>query len=81
MPPSTGTRAKVREFASKRISDFLPRLNISFIRLYQNTGDTSASCRIKWGVRILLLSRGRPYLQKHRFTLRRASPPPENERG
>ena len=42
---STGDRAKVREFVSKRISDFRPRLRISFIRLRQNTGDTSANCR------------------------------------
>ena len=27
----TGDRAKVREFGSKRISDFRPRLHISFI--------------------------------------------------
>jgi hypothetical protein len=41
---STGARAKVREFESKRISDFRPRLRITFIRLHQNTGDTSAYC-------------------------------------
>ena len=32
----------------------------SFIRPHRNTGDTSANCRIKWGVTIVLLSRGRP---------------------
>ena len=41
----SGHRAKVREFESKRISDFCPRLHISFIRLHQNSGDTSADCR------------------------------------
>ena len=42
---NTGNRAKVREFDSKRISDFRPRLHISFVRLHQHTGDTSANCR------------------------------------
>ena len=41
-----GGRAKVRELESKRISDFRPRLHISFVRLHQTTGDTSANCRI-----------------------------------
>ena len=56
---STGDRTKVREFESKRISDFRPRLRMIFFRLHQNTGDTSANCRIKWGITILLLSRRR----------------------
>ena len=38
--------AKVREFESKRNSDFRPRLHIHFIRLHQNTGGTSSNCRI-----------------------------------
>ena len=42
----TGDRAKVRELGSKRISDFRPRLHISFSTIHQNTGDTSANCRI-----------------------------------
>ena len=57
---ATGARSKVTEFQSKRISDFRQRLHISFITLHQNTGVTSANCRIKWGVTILLLSSGRP---------------------
>lgn len=40
----TGARAKVKEFESKRIWDFRPGLHISFIRLHQNTGDTSTYC-------------------------------------
>ena len=36
----------MREFESKRISDFRPCLRISFVRLRQNNGDTSANCRI-----------------------------------
>ena len=44
--PITGYRAKVRQLGSKRISDFRPRLHISFIILHQNTGDTSADCRV-----------------------------------
>ena len=43
---TTGDRAKVREFESKRNTDFRPRFHISLIRLRQNTGDTSATCRI-----------------------------------
>ena len=38
--------SKRRELESKRMSDFRPCLHISFIRLHQNTGDTSANCRI-----------------------------------
>jgi len=38
----TGHRPKVREFKSKRISDFRLRLRTSFIRLYPKTGDTLA---------------------------------------
>ena len=40
----TGGRAKVREFESKRNSDFRPRLHISFIRRHQNSSDTTANC-------------------------------------
>jgi hypothetical protein len=36
-----GARAKVREFESR---EYRPGLHISFIRLHQNTGDTSAYC-------------------------------------
>ena len=46
IPTPTGDRAKVREFESKRISNFRPRLHVSFIILHQNTGDTSANCWI-----------------------------------
>ena len=41
---TSGARAKVREFESKRISDFRPGLHTSLIRLHQNIGDTSAYC-------------------------------------
>ena len=37
LPPATGARAKVREFESKRISDFRPRLHISFISYIKTT--------------------------------------------
>jgi len=43
---STGDCAEVREYESMRISDLRPCLHIRFIRLHQNTGDTSANCRI-----------------------------------
>ena len=49
-----------KKFESKRISNCRPRLHTFFNRLHQNTGDTLANCRIKWGISILLLLRGRP---------------------
>ena len=48
--------SKVGEFEIRRIPDFSLRLHTSFIRLHQNTGDTSANCRIKWGVTIIPLA-------------------------
>ena len=43
---ATGHRAKVGEFENQIVSYFRAHLFKSFIRLQQNTGDTSADCRI-----------------------------------
>jgi hypothetical protein len=37
-------------------------MHIGFMMLHENIGEWSGKCRIKWGVAILLLSLGHPYL-------------------
>ena len=66
---ATGHRADVREFESKRISDFRPRLHISFVRPHRNTGDQSANCRIFEPLRFSYFARRSPVGRNLEFLL------------